>query len=79
MGSRLDIYNWPPVCISWGTKKWLRYWLLTTSLLFALPETRDRWAPVEEFTVSLLLVLQNGSNNRSRVNNQSLSLVNTSR
>ena len=20
--SRLDIYNWPPVCISWDTKKW---------------------------------------------------------
>ena len=22
MDSKLDIFNWPPVCISWGTKKW---------------------------------------------------------
>ena len=45
--------------------------------LFTFPETRDRWAPVEEFTISLLFALQNGSNNRSRVSNQSLSLVDT--
>ena len=44
MGSRLDIYNWRPVCISWGRKKWASGWILTISLLFAFPETRDRWA-----------------------------------
>ena len=28
MGYRLDIYNWPPVCISWGMKKWASGWIL---------------------------------------------------
>ena len=45
MGSRLGIYNWPPVYISWGEKKWASGLTLTTSLLFAFPETGDRWAP----------------------------------
>ena len=75
MGSRLDINNWPTICISLGRKKWISHWILTTSLLFALPETRYRWARVEEFTISLLFALQNGSNNRNRVNSLSLSLV----
>ena len=26
--SKLDIFNWPPVCISWGTKKWASGWIL---------------------------------------------------
>ena len=60
------------------------YWLQagpfqSASLLFALPEARDRWAPVEKFTTSPLFALGNGSNNRSRVNSQSLSPVNVSR
>ena len=28
MGSRLDIYNWPPVCISWDMKKRASGWML---------------------------------------------------
>ena len=43
MGSRLDIYNWPPVCISWGMKKWASGWMLTT---VSISERRDRWASV---------------------------------
>ena len=43
-------------------------WTFTTSPLFAFPERRGRWAPVEEFTISLLFT-----------NSQSLSLVNISR
>jgi len=35
--------------------------------LLAFSETRDRWAPVKAFTISLLFALQNGSNNRNRV------------
>ena len=71
MGSRLDIYKWPPVCISWGRKKWASCWILTVSLLFAFPETRDRWALVKAFTISLLFAHQNASNRRNRVNSQS--------
>lgn len=41
------------------------------------PATRDRWAPVKEFIISLLFALQNGNNNRRGVNSQYLSLVNT--
>ena len=40
--------------------------------LLALPETSN-------FTISLLFSLQNESNNRNKVNSQSLSLVNTLR
>ena len=75
MGSRLDVNNEPNICISLGRKKQASHWILTTSLLFGLPETRYRWAQVEEFTISLLFALQNGRNNRNRVNSQSLSLV----
>ena len=53
--------------------------LQSGSLHFAFPEIRHRWAPVEEFTTSLLFALRNGSDNRNRINSQSLSLVNTSR
>ena len=60
---------------SGGEKRWTSGKTLRTSLLFALPETRYRWARVEEFTISLLFALQNGSNNRNRVNSLSLSLV----
>ena len=38
-------------------------------------KTRDRWAPVQAWTTNLLFALQNGSNNRNRINSQSLSLV----
>ena len=47
-------------CISWGKKKWASGWILKTSLLFAFPETRQRWAPVKAFTVSLF-AHQNGT------------------
>ena len=73
MASRLDIYNWPLICISWGRKIWTSSWILTTSLQLAFAETRDRWSPVKAFTI------QNGSNNRNRINSLSLSLVNTLR
>ena len=52
--------------------------LQSASLLFAFPEARDRWAPVEEFTTSPLFGLRNGSNSRNRVNSQALSLLNIS-
>ena len=29
LGSGLDIYNWPPVCILWGRKKWASGWTVT--------------------------------------------------
>ena len=77
MGSSLDIYNCPSFCMSWDTKKWASGWTLITCFQFAFPETRDRWAPVEEFTVSLLFALQNGNNSKNRVNSQCLSLVHT--
>ena len=64
MGCRLDIYNWPPVCISWGMKKWASGWILKIAFL----ETRDRWAPVKAFTISFLFAFPNGSNNSNRVN-----------
>ena len=54
MGSRLDIYNWPPVCISWRMKKWASGWMLTT---VSVSERRERWASVSVFTVSLLFAL----------------------
>ena len=79
MVSRLDIYNWPPVCVSWCRRKWASGWIPVNSLLYTSPETRDRWAPVKVFIISLLLALQNGSNNRNRVNNKTLSLANTLR
>ena len=41
--------------------------------LLAFPETSNRRAPVEKFTINLLFALQNGSNNRNRINNQCLS------
>ena len=53
--------------------------LQSASLLFAFPEIRDRWAPVEELTMSPPFALRNRSDNRNRVNSQSLFLVNTSR
>ena len=52
--------------------------LQSASLLFAFPEARDRWSPVEEFTTSPLFALRNGSNNRNRLNSQSLSPANLS-
>ena len=64
---------------SWGSNKWASDWILKSSLMFAFPEIRDRWAPVKAFTISLLFALQNGSNNRNRVNNQSLPPVKTLR
>ena len=79
MGSGFDVYNGPPICISWGRKKWTSSWILTTSLQSAFAETRDRWSSVKAFTISLLFALQNGSNNRNRINSLSLSLVNTLR
>ena len=75
MGPKLGIYHWPPVYISWGRKKWASGRTLTTSLLFAFPETGDRWAPAETFTIRLLFALRNGGNNRNRVNSQALSPV----
>ena len=33
-GLQLDFYNWPPVCISWGTKKWALGWILRTVSIF---------------------------------------------
>ena len=53
----------PPVWGSWGTKTWASGWTL-----LACSETRDRWAPVKAFTVSLLFALWNGGANR--VNSQ---------
>ena len=53
--------------------------LQSASLLFAFPEIRDRWAPVEELTMSPPFALRNRSDNRNRVNSQSLSIVNPSR
>ena len=43
MGPRLDIYNWPPVYISWGKKK--MDFRPDTYNLFEFPETGDKWAP----------------------------------
>ena len=58
MGCRVDIYNWPPVYISWGEKKdGLQAGHSTASLLFAFPETGDRGAPDYVFTTSLLFAL----------------------
>ena len=71
MGSKLDRYNWPPVCISWSRKKWASGWIFSTSLLFVFVETRGRWASVKAFTLSLLFSLWNG-NNRNRVTSQGL-------
>ena len=45
MGSRLGIYNWAPVYISWGRKKWASGQKLASSLLFAFPETGVRGTP----------------------------------
>lgn len=47
VGSRLDIHNWPPVCISWGRKMGFRMYTYNYELVF--PETRDRWAPSKAF------------------------------
>ena len=74
MGSKLDRYNWPLVCISWGRKKWASGWIFSTSLLFVFLETWGRWASVKAFTLSLLFSLWNG-NNRNRVSSQAVSLV----
>ena len=46
MGSRLDIYNWSPVCLSWGRKSGLQAGYLTA---VSIAETRDSWAPVKAF------------------------------
>ena len=47
--------------------RWASGWTFTISQPpFTFPETRNRWAPVLEFTISLLFALQNGSNNRNR-------------
>ena len=75
MGFRVDIYHWPPVCSSRGTKKRVS----ARIQLLAFSEARDRWDPVRAFTISLLFALQNGSKNRNRVNSQCLPLVNTLR
>ena len=39
MGSRLDIYNWPPVCLSWGRKKRALSKGLVHTLLYSVPLT----------------------------------------
>ena len=52
---------------------------LDTYSSLAFLETRDRWAPVEAFTVSLLFALRNGSNKRNKVNSKCLSFINTLR
>ena len=75
MSCRLDVNNQPVVLISWGRKKWALGLIPTTRFLFAFPETRDWWAPVKAFTIRLLCALSNRSNNRNRVNSQSLTLV----
>ena len=62
-----------------GLQSWTGLSNWTTSLHFAFPEARDRWAPVEEFTNSPLIDLKNASNSGNRVNSRFLSLVNTSR
>ena len=59
---------------------WAPGWTFTISQPpLCISSIKNRWAPAEEFTTSLLFALQNGSNNRNRVNSQSLSLVNISR
>jgi hypothetical protein len=54
MGSRLGIYLWPPVAFHGAGRSGLQGGYLTISLLFAFPETGDRWAPGKAFTISLL-------------------------
>ena len=59
---------------------WAPGWTFTISQpLLCISWIKNRLAPVKEFTTSLLFALQNGSNNRNRVNSQSLSIVNISR
>lgn len=65
-----------PVCISWAQRSALQAGYLQ---LQAFPETRNGWAPVEEFTINLWIGLQNRSHNRNWVSRHSLSLVNTLR
>ena len=45
MGSRLDIYNWPPVHTSWGEKKMSSRPDIHYQPLFTFPEARDKWTP----------------------------------
>ena len=45
MGSRLDIYNWPPVHTSWSEKKMGSSRTFITSPLFTFPEARDKQMP----------------------------------
>ena len=54
MDSKLDIFTWPPVCISWGTRKGLQAGYLQ---MLVSPVTRDRSATVEALTISLLFTL----------------------
>lgn len=45
MGSRLGIYNWPPVHTSWGEKT-MSFRLSTHHQpLFTFLEARNKWAP----------------------------------
>ena len=74
MGSRLGIYNWPPVYISWVREKWLQtgHLQLVSCLHFLRQE-------VDGFQVRHLnqspIFSQTGSYDRDRVNSQALSLV----
>ena len=57
MGCRLGIYNWPPVAFHGAGRSGLQGGYLTISLLFAFPETGDRWAPGKALTISLLFAI----------------------
>ena len=72
MGSRLDIYNWPPVYISLDTKKWASGWILNNCYHFLRQEIGGLQLS-KSFTISLLFALRNVN---SQVNSQGLFLVN---
>ena len=58
MGSRLDIYTGLLLALHMGRRHGLQTGYLE---LVVFSETRDRWAPVKAFIISLLFALHNGS------------------
>ena len=57
MDCRLGTYNWPPVAFHGAGRSGLQGGCLTISLLFAFPETEDRWAPGKALTIGLLFAI----------------------